>query len=145
MRLKKYILDTSVIVKWFNQENETQVEQALQLLAALREDKVILKTSDLLVHELANALLIGKRAPVRMVLTALATFFQLPIQIIPTNLGLIKSAVSLAKTYNLTSYDAIFVALAKHERCQLVTANPRHHGRIKGVIVLNLKDYQSKK
>lgn len=144
MRLKKYILDTSIVVKWFNQENESQVEQALQLLAALQKGSVTLKTSDLLVHELANALLVGKRVPVRMVIRALTTFFQLPIKIIPTNLSLMKSAISLAEKYNLTTYDAIFVALAKQERCQLSTANPRHHGKVKKII-FNLKDYQSRK
>lgn len=139
--MKTYILDASVIVKWYASEREADLEAARQILFDLEQGKILAKVSDFLVHELANALIKGKRLDGKKTIDALKLFFKTKVEVIPTDFSLVKIAVPLAIKYNLTFYDAVYVALAKSLKCQLVSANPKCHGKIKDGSVVSLKVY----
>ena len=136
-------VDASVLVKWYAPEKEEGLEQAHELYKAIQDFEIRAITSDLLVFELSNALLKGKRHKASEVQEALRAFFQTSIELIPTDSLLIDSAVEMAERYQLTVYDAIYAALAKRFGCQLLTANPRCHSKIKNGTVLLLKDFGS--
>lgn len=137
----RYVCDTSVILKWFNQENEAHVAQAEALFNDWRRGRVYLASCDLAVYELANALHKGKGLSAGEVKEALGTLFGLPLDLQPPDRGLAEKTAELAEEYDLTSYDACFLALAKIEGCQLITDNPRHQGRAKDGSILKLEDY----
>jgi len=139
--MKTYILDASVIVKWYASEKEQGLEEAKRLFFDLEQNKILTKTSDLLIHELANAFIKGKRLDKKKTINSLKAFFQTKVEIAPTDFSLIKLSVSLAIKYDLTAYDAIYAALAKKLKCQLISANPKCHGRIKDGSVISLKAY----
>lgn len=139
--MKTYILDASVIVKWYAPKKEADLEKAEKLFFDLEQDKILAKTSDLLIHELTNALIKGKQFDEKKTINSLKTFFQTKVEAVPTDLSLIKLSIPLAIKYDLTSYDAIYVALAKSFKCQLISANPKCHGRIKDGSVISLKAY----
>lgn len=124
-------MDTSVVVKWYAPEKETDFGVAERVFYDLGEGKIIVKTSGLLIHELANALLKGKKLTEEKMVDSLKLFFQTKVEVVPTDLSLIKSAISLAIKYDLTVYDAVYVALAKKFGCQLISANPKCHGKVK--------------
>ena len=140
--MKTYILDTSVVVKWYAPEKERDFKAAERVFYDLGEGKIIVKTSDLLIHELTNALLKGKKLTEEKMTNSLKLFFQTKIEVVSSDLSLIKSAISLAIKYDLTAYDAVYVALAKKFSCQLISANPRCHGKIKDGLVIFLENYQ---
>ena len=142
MKKKTYILDTSVVVKWYAPEKETDLEKARQLFFDAEAGKILVKTSDLLVHELSNALLKGKRLKEKAIINSLELFFQTNIEVIHTDFSLSRQVASLAIKYNLTAYDAVYAALAKKHKCQLISANPKCHGKIKDGSVVSLKNYQ---
>ncbi|MBL7078071.1 type II toxin-antitoxin system VapC family toxin [Candidatus Shapirobacteria bacterium] len=142
--MKTYILDASVIVKWYASEKESDLKKAEKLFFDLEQNKIIAKTSDLLIHELTNALLKGKRFGQKEVTASLKTFFQTKVEIVPTSLFLVQYSIPIAIKYNLTAYDAIYVALAKNFECQLISANPKCHGKIKDESVVSLKNYLKK-
>lgn len=141
--MKIYVLDTSVIVKWYAPEKEPDLEKAKQLFFDIERGKIIAKTSDLLVHELTNALIKGKLLNKKKAIDALKMFFQTKIEIVPTDFPLIKNSISLAIKYHLTAYDAIYAALAKSLKYQLISDNPKCHGKIKDGSVISLNAYSS--
>ena len=136
-------VDASVLVKWYAPEKEENLEHAHKLYKAVQSFEVRAITSDLLIFELSNALLKGKKHKASEVQEALRAFFQTSIEPIPTDPLLIDSAVEIAERRQLTVYDAIYVALAKRFGCQLLTANPRCHSKIKDGTILLLKDFRS--
>lgn len=139
--MPRYVCDTSVLVKWFSEQDETQLVQARALFDDWKRGQADLITCDLAVWELANALHKGKRLSLEEVRSALAGLFDLPLELRPPHRELADSAAAIASQYGMTSYDASFLALAKIEQCRLITANPRHHGRVKDGSVLRLADY----
>lgn len=135
-------VDASVLVKWYAPEKEGGLEQSHKLYKAIQNCEVRAITSDLLIFELSNALLKGKRHQASEVQEALRTFFQTSVELIPTDSLLIDNAVEIAEHYQLTVYDAIYVALAGRFGCRLLTANPHCHSKIKNGTVLLLKDFE---
>jgi len=134
-------VDASVLVKWYAPEKEEDLEQAHKLYKSIQNFEIRAVTSDLLIFELSNALLKGKRHKALEVQEALRAFFQTSVELIPTDSLLIDNAVKIAERYQLTVYDAVYVALAKRFGCQLLTANPRCHSKVKDGTILLLKDF----
>ena len=139
--MPQYVCDTSVIVKWFNQESEANVRQAEALLEDWIAGTADLLTCDVAVLELANALAKGKGLASGEVKEAVEKLFDLPLETRPTSRELARKTVELAGEYGLTAYDACFVALAKLQGCRLISDNPRHHGKVRDGTVLMLQDY----
>jgi|SRR3989344_4665007 len=136
-----YIVDTSVVVKWFDQEREQHVERALNLFKQMMTGTIRVCSVDLLYYELANALIKGKRRPAKIVYQHLEDLEKLPLRIVAYSMTLMRNALEMAEQYNLTVYDAIFVATAKLENGILVTDNPKHQGRDSKINVMAIKDY----
>ncbi len=137
----RYVCDTSVLVKWFNEENEQFLDQAKALRNDWKRGSVELITCDLAVWELANALQKGKGLSAHEVKDALAVLFDLPLDLLPPYHELAEMTADLAAEHGMASYDASFIALAKLERCRLITANPKHQGKVKDGTILPLAGY----
>lgn len=141
MEPKAVVVDSSVIVKWLSSEDEPHVEQADELLRACQEKRVELYAPELSKYEVGNALLKGKAFELREARDALATTYSLPIHFLPESRELAERTYALAYRHGLTYYDAAFPALAGALHATLVTDNPKHQGKVKGIRVLPLADY----
>lgn len=117
------ILDTSVVVKWFSEEDFT--DKALEIRERIRmgEERVIVP--DLLLYELANALKYNPSFDANDVSDALTSIFDMDMDIVTPIPETINSAVTLAFEYNITVYDAFYVALAKETELTFITADRR--------------------
>lgn len=136
-----YVADTSVVVKWFNQTQEADVQQAVMLLEHAVSQQILLCSSDLMRYELANALAVGKRLEPTSVRATLELLDELPVALIESTPALFEQAAMFAQRYTLSVYDAIFVALAIAVDGTLVTANPRHQAKVREATVLPLHAY----
>jgi len=134
--MKKYILDTSVVVKWFSQEEGTDEAEGWLKLLEKQEAEIYLPA--LVKYELANALLKGKKLSYKKAEIALKIFYSLPLIFVEENLGLAKLSYKFAEKLGISYYDACFLALAKTQKAILVTANPRLHQKIAGLEVISL-------
>jgi predicted nucleic acid-binding protein len=137
--MKKIVLDTSVILKWFVKEKGSQ--QAKNIFDDFKNKKITLILPELLKYELGNAFLKGKKISFGKIKKSLAKFYRLPIHFVAENEKLSFLTYQIAEKLNITYYDACFLALAKQEKATLVTTNPKHQKKIKGVKVKNLNDY----
>ena len=122
-RFKIIILDASVIVKWFSEEEHT--DKALKIRERIRIGKEKVIVPDLLLYELANALKYNPNFDASDVSDALTSIFDMDINIVTPIPETINSAIKLGFQYNITVYDAFYIALARETELIYITADKR--------------------
>ncbi|PIR61131.1 MAG: PIN domain nuclease [Candidatus Pacebacteria bacterium CG10_big_fil_rev_8_21_14_0_10_45_6] len=138
--IRPIVVDSSVVVKWFNQTNEKFLDQADKLLEDAQFGSIKLFAPELLRYEVGNALLY-KKLSISQTNEVLATLHQLPITFVAESETLAKQTYKIARSAEITYYDASFVALAKQERATLITDNPKHQMKVKSAKVIALENY----
>lgn len=139
--MPSFVVDTSVVVKWFNQKDELQVDKALQIFDGLTEHRLNIIVPDLIIIELLNVFLKSKTLTVDKIKEDISDFLSLPLIIKQPTQSVLELAIEIANRHKLTIYDALFIALAQVENCQLISDDKKGHGIIKDGSVLMLKDY----
>lgn len=129
-QMKKLVVDTSVIVKWFS-EDENNAEHANKLRRQILEGLYDIIVPDLLFYELANALRHNPNFTAEDVRAALDSIFDMEFDIRKVDSSVIAAAIAIAFKCNVTVYDAYFLALSQLERKPFVTADYKFAGRIK--------------
>lgn len=117
--MKTIVVDASVAIKWFLPE--VHAGNAAQLL----QKNLQLIAPDLFLAEVGNILWKKNRLKELALETAteiLDNFKKLPINIYESE-PLLDIAWQIATTYQCAVYDSLYVALAKTEKCLLVTAD----------------------
>jgi len=135
------VVDTSVIVKWLNQDNEDYIEQADKILKDAQLDKIIIIAPELARYEVGNVLLLGKHLSIEQASIVLAQFYKLPITFVEDAAELAEKTYELAVQAEITYYDASFMALAYQYDATLVTDNMKHQGKLNSIKVRAIKDY----
>lgn len=139
----KVVIDSSVTVKWLNQKDEKNLQQAEHLfLKAVKDNAIQLLAPELTKYEVGNVLSVAKKLEDKLLSESLRFFYSIPIKFIKDSLELSQITTKIVKDYNITYYDAAFLSVAKQEEATLITDNPRHQAKIKGVKVVALKDYK---
>lgn len=138
---KSLVVDTSVMVKWINSQNEESLSQAYKILKDTEAGKIELLAPELAKYEIGNAL-VYKGMPLPASKISLSTTYSLPITFIPLNQEMANETMEIATENKITYYDASFIDLAKEKKAILITANPKHQQPVKGVRVINIKDYR---
>lgn len=139
--MQKLVVDSSVIIKWLNQQDEDLLNQADKIMSDAQNEKVSLLAPELAKYETGNALLLSKNLSITEANTILNSLFNLPIQFVDQSRVLASETYEIAKESNITYYDASFMALAQQENAVLVTDNIKHQGKSTEIKVVPLKDY----
>jgi len=116
-----YVVDASVVVKWFIPEILTDF--AIELL---QPDNTLL-APDLLVPEVCNTLwkkVRREELTLDDALQCLADLSRMPLQLNPSA-EFIEDALRLSATEGMTAYDGLYLALASNLDCRMVTADAR--------------------
>ncbi len=137
-----YVVDTSVVLKWFHKNGELHLKEAGQILDDLRFGRINISIPDILPLELLNALIKGKGLSTDEIRETLNDLFEMPIKIIEVSLPILEESSKLMLKYNLASYDAYFLALAKYEDCKLISDDQKAHGKVKDGTVIMLGQYK---
>lgn len=138
---KKTVVDTSIIIKWLNSDNEQNLDQSDKLLQKARDGDIELVAPELAKYEVGNVLLKGKKLTPNQARTSLGTVYTLPITYVADTLELATETYSLAHDLGITYYDASFMSLARQQDAVLVTENIKHQSKAKNVKVMSIKDY----
>jgi predicted nucleic acid-binding protein len=136
----KIVVDTSVVIKWFADEEDS--EKARLLLNRWWSRDLEIVVPELLIYEATNALCFGKRAPKTLISKAIRDFLLAAPQIYVVNSQTIDLCLSYVFEHSLTVYDAIYVALADMLEIPLVTADEKHHRRQISKNIVYLKDIE---
>ncbi len=130
--MRTFVLDTSVILKWFSEYEESDLDQALQLRRSMVAGTVLFVVPGLLFYELANALRYNPNFSMKDVEQAVHSVFEMGLEVRRADEQVMGNAITLAFKHNLTVYDAYFLALSKKEGRPLITADYRLIRRVKG-------------
>ena len=122
------VLDSSVVIKWFSQEKNT--EKAINLRERFLKGEVEITVPDLQLYEIANALRYNEELKESDVTSAVESLMDIGINIIVPTREIMSSAIELAFEFNITLYDAYFLALAKTLRFTFVTADQKLYRKI---------------
>jgi len=139
--VKKLVIDSSVMVKWVNAQDERYLENADKLAEDVRRGKVILMAPELVKYEVGNALW-KKRMGLPMAKAAMGTVFAAPVKFVVCDENQAMRATEIAGNVGVSFYDASFAALAEKMQADLVTDNIKHQGKFVGLKVIDLKDYR---
>src|SRR3990170_5665024 len=129
--MKKYALDTSVVIKWFSKDEE-DAEHANKLRRQIQDGLCDIIIPDLLFYELANALRHNPNFTAEDVQVSLDSVFDMDFEVRKVDNSVIASAIGIAFKFNVTVYDAYFLALSQLESKPFVTADYKFSRRIKG-------------
>jgi len=120
-KIKTLVLDASVIVKWFNREEDT--EKALEVKEQYEKGSIDLAEPELLAYELGNSLRYNPNFGMEDTRQALSALEKLQIPTHPLTGELASRTVESAYLYGLTLYDSAYVALADMMNTTLYTAD----------------------
>ena len=124
--MTRIVVDASVVLKWYLSDEE-HGEKALNILEGHASDRLSLHAPALLEFEVANGLTIAKRRA-RVgdddVLKAMEGFAGLGIGLYPLS-PLFPQILVYCNTYNISTYDAAYVALADDLKTNVITADKR--------------------
>lgn len=129
-RLKKAVVDSSVILKWFRPD-EPHAAQALAIRQAYLDERLEIVIPELAVCEVANVL--RYRASEATAVQSVETLFDFRIPICRLEHHTLQQAMKAAFRYNITVYDAIFLAVAEELHLQIVTADRPFYSAIESV------------
>ena len=115
------VVDSSVVVKWFSKEEES--DRALAVMDQHVKGARRLWVSDLLYHEVANALRYKPDYDEKRLNVAVENLFGLHLNIWPVDSALMSRASTLAYRADVTVYDAVPVALAQLRGTVCITAD----------------------
>ncbi len=116
------VIDTSVILKWFRQE-EVLADQALLLRDGYLRGQFSLFVPSLCAYEFANVLKYKQDLTIDQLQAAIGSLFDFGFEWFSPTVGLLSRAVELSKMCETTVYDGVFAALADLLGAHLVTAD----------------------
>lgn len=139
-----YIVDASVAVKWFVEEDYS--DRADELLDDFSNGYVELVAPKTLMLEFCNAI---RKYVVRGHLKGdLATSYvkkmsEVPLDFVEIDWKIVKKAYSEALELGITVYDAIYVVIAEEKNGVIITADDRLYRQLKKhTKITHIKDYQ---
>ena len=137
----KVVVDSSVIIKWLNKANESNIDEADRLMESAIKGETELLAPELSKYEIGNVLLKSKKLTYDQALISLGTAYALPITFINESYELAKQTYFYADTLDITYYDASFLAIAKEYNAILITENTKHQGKTNDVLVKSIQEY----
>ena len=136
--MTSYVLDPSVAVKWFLRVGEPLAAEALQLLKSYKAGEADFLVPDLFFAEFANILWKAQlrgRCDATLADSAIREVIGIGFPAF-SSFSLIEAAIQIARAYQRTVYDCIYVALAVETRSEVVTADERLANSLPGLPVV---------
>lgn len=94
--METFVIDTSVFMKWLNQDNEQNIDEANNILNAVKAGKAELIAPELIKYEIGNVLLKGKKLNPDQAYISLSTAYILPVTFITESEDQAKETYTLA-------------------------------------------------
>ncbi|MBU3935078.1 type II toxin-antitoxin system VapC family toxin [Patescibacteria group bacterium] len=119
--MNKLVMDNSVLIKLFVEEKGR--EEVKEIIDLVSEGEMELFCPEFLLVELINVLKSVKKLTGEKIKEILSELLTKGITIEPFDYNSWPDLLDLMEKYDLTAYDALYLWLAKEERCKLLTAD----------------------
>ena len=132
------VIDASVVVKWFKDEDHSA--EALALRADWAAGKISLHTVELLPFEVLNALRYDPTQTSQTLRMLAANLLDYPFRVIPIS-EIAEDTAENALRYGITIYDAAYLTAAQHLGSKAYTADQKLIAKVAGDTLHNITDY----
>lgn len=119
----KIVIDASVVLKWIPGKNEEKVEEAREIYKLMMVDKLEVWAPDFILLEVLNILANKRKADPKIIKKIIKDFTNGKINFVELGIEKIKAIEELVFKFKLTSYDALYLYLAKENNCKLLTVD----------------------
>lgn len=123
------VLDASVVLKWFLQEESS--EKALEIRQRYLSSQIDISVPCLILSEVSNVLRYEPNYTQDSTKEALSSILDLGIDIVVLTKEIYELAIELAYKYDVTVYDAQYLALSQDLGFELITADEKLFERLK--------------
>jgi predicted nucleic acid-binding protein len=136
-----YVVDASVLAKWFLHHQEPDRDRAIALRDLHISGRSKIHIPQLALLEVLNAIRFSAKADEEDGATALEALQDLHLEIKTIDADVFRKANAIAWAYKITIYEALYVALAEQVGYPLITADERMINKLKGhSIVVALRE-----
>jgi predicted nucleic acid-binding protein len=138
-----YVIDASVLVKWFLYQQEADRDRALALRELHISGRSIIYIPQLALLEVLNAVRFAPKAKEEDGEMALEAVRDLHLEVKPPEYDVLRKANAIAWAYKTTIYDALYVAHAEQVGYPLITADETMIRKLAGhSIVVPLRELE---
>lgn len=138
-----YVVDASVLMKWFLYQQEADRDRALALRELHISGRSIIYIPQLALLELVNAVRFAPKAKEEDGEMALEAVRDLHLEVKPPEYDVLRKANAIAWAYKTTIYDALYVAHAEQVGYPLITADETMIRKLAGhSIVVPLRELE---
>lgn len=145
MKSSTIIIDSSIIAKWFL-EDEEEKESALKIKEDYLQGNISIVLPSITFYEVSNFLKIAVsrlRIEKHSAYRAYKRFLEFDFEVYFSN-ELLEASIYEAITQNITSYDASYVVLAEYLKIPFYTADEKLLQKAEGKYVRHLQEYPLK-
>ncbi|MFB6209172.1 MAG: type II toxin-antitoxin system VapC family toxin [Candidatus Nanohaloarchaea archaeon] len=117
----RIVLDSSVVVKWFKQEEDSN--KALKIRESYFKGDLEIAIPDLVFYEISNVMKYDDEFDVNQIKDSMESLRDMDFEVVAPYTDLLDKAIELAEQNSITIYDASFLALAELLDARLVTTD----------------------
>ena len=117
-----YLVDASVMAKWFN-KGEAHEEEALALRSAWIDGTLQIFGPSLIIYEVCNSIWKNPNVERKLALSLAKLVLRLRPNLIEVGENESEESMELARKTKLTFYDSIYIVLSKSRKCPLITSD----------------------
>jgi len=121
MEKEALVLDASVIVKWFCEEEYTDI--ALGLRQRFLTGSIIVVVPELMFYEVTNAIRYNNVLSLEEKVGLIDDILSLGFDVVPSNSAILSAAMKSALDTGTPIYDNVYLAVGRFKRCPLITAD----------------------
>jgi predicted nucleic acid-binding protein len=138
-----YVIDASLVLKWFCEHDEEDLEKARLLRNKYLNFEIELVCPELLIYEVCNVLRYKKILNDYLLEEAILSIYNMDFLYSATE-NIMQQSVKFAKKYDITVYDATYLGFSNHYNALFITADKKLYRLIKeNSNVILLKDYEN--
>ena len=128
MEKEALVLDASVIVKWFCEEEYTDI--ALRIRDRFFGGELKVVVSELMFYEVSNAIRYTGMLSMEEKLELVGDMFSMDFDVVTSNKEILSEAMKSALDTDTTIYDNVYLAVGRFKRCNLITADRAFRDKI---------------
>jgi len=128
MEKKTLILDASVIIKWYFEEQDS--EKTIRIRDLYRNYIIEIIVPDLLYYEITNAIRFNRNITAREKIRIIKNLFEINLETKVLDTQDFIDALNSADKYDTTIYDTIYYILAKKLNGKYITADQDFYSKV---------------
>ena len=121
MEKEALVLDASVIVKWFCEEEYTDI--ALRIRDRFFVGELTVVVPELMFYEVSNAIRYNEVMSIEEKLELVDDLFSMDFDVVTSNKEILSEAMKSALDTDTTIYDSVYLAVGRFRRCNFITAD----------------------